>query len=405
MRRPTLLFLAACVATAAFSQKMDDGMHRYSLDFTLSAVNFVDTIPIVAEGDQIYIPVTINGRQHLFNLDTGSSQGVVYQGGTVAYGLPVGKVNSRDANGRIDTIPAVRFPTFQLGRLTVSGYTGSLLSRPPGRYPYDAIIGFDLFNKGLQGKIDLRRKQLILTDRKDFFAAEPGFVMKYKLKRWVPYVKTNPFLKYKEETLFDTGSQELYAMNKGAFDRERFKDVRVANMIEDVEEGQSAIGNYGAERSGQVIYMQFPELPWGDFRFLNVHAHTTQGDTRIGTQLLNYGTLVVDPKQKELKFQPYPAEEGMAMPLQVEADNKLADIAYIPTQDGRAMVGLVRRGTPAHANGFRQGDIILRINDDAIASFDDFKSYPFVKGRRYVFTLLSARGFKKEIAVDNWGIR
>ena len=37
---------------------------------------------------------------------------------------------------------------------------------------YDAIIGFDLFNRGICAKIDKQRGLLILTDEKKLFRAE-----------------------------------------------------------------------------------------------------------------------------------------------------------------------------------------------------------------------------------------
>ena len=48
-------------------------------------------------------------------------------------------------------------------------------------------------------------------------------------------------------------------------------------------------------------------------------------------------------------------------------------------------------------NGMRQGDIIVKINNDVIDSFDKFTHYRFVKGEEYTFTLIDSRGFTKEV--------
>jgi hypothetical protein len=45
----------------------------------------------------------------------------------------------------------------------------------------------------------------------------------------------------------------------------------------------------------------------------------------------------------------------------------------------------------------RQGDIILRINDDDIPDFQSFAHYPFVEGETYTFVLLDQKGFKKTV--------
>jgi hypothetical protein len=75
----TMFLLLICTSMMA-------AMHGYNLNFTFSQHNFCDTIPIEFDNDQIYIPVMMNGEEHLFNLDTGSSQGTVYEAPTSARG-------------------------------------------------------------------------------------------------------------------------------------------------------------------------------------------------------------------------------------------------------------------------------------------------------------------------------
>lgn len=87
-------------------------------------------------------------------------------------------------------------------------------------------------------------------------------------------------------------------MNKQNFDRERFKDARVAQLVEETTTGQSAIGNFGAEKENLIFYLHFPKISWGKLSLLDVHAMTTQGDSKIGAQLLQYGTLTIDGRRK-----------------------------------------------------------------------------------------------------------
>lgn len=391
-----LLILTAALSFGSLLAQPNDGMYRYSLDFTLSQKDFVDTIPILVKDEQIYIPVTINGRQHLMNFDTGSSQGVAYEGVSWPYGEPIGKVDSRDANGKRDTIEVVRFPDFNMGSLTISNYKGSLLQRMDGNYTDEGIIGFDLLNKGLLVKIDMRAKHLIVTDRPKFFDHESGYIVKYKLRRFVPFININTFLSHQEPVMLDLGAQDLFSMNKQNFDRERFKDARVAQLVEETTTGQSAIGNFGAEKENLIFYIHFPKISWGKLSLFDVHAMTTQGDSKIGAQLLQYGTLTIDGRRKKLKFMPFNASDNILI------DNKLDDITYVPLH-GRAVVGTIRHTSKQYKNGFRQGDIILKINGDNIDSFADFQNYHFVKDYKYVFTLRSLRGFNKEVIVEHWG--
>ena len=102
------------------SGQKGDGMHRYNThELTIGETNFVDTIPIVFAGNQVYIPVYINGERHLFNLDTGSSQGVAYIGANTSYSAPLGNINSREGDivvsvddkpiGTLDEFNAIKF--------------------------------------------------------------------------------------------------------------------------------------------------------------------------------------------------------------------------------------------------------------------------------------------------------
>lgn len=93
-----IIYIAVLLPLSASGQK-DDGMHRYNThELTIGKTNFVDTIPIVFAGNQVYIPVYINGQRHLFNLDTGSSQGVAYIGANTGYSAPLGNINSREGD-------------------------------------------------------------------------------------------------------------------------------------------------------------------------------------------------------------------------------------------------------------------------------------------------------------------
>lgn len=202
-------------------------MHRYSTNFTYSQKDFVDTIPIEVIDNQIFVTATVNGRPYRFNIDTGSSQGTIYNNAPFVGMRSLGNVVSQDAAGRSDTVGVVQMPQFSLGKLTVTGYVASVFHSSMTR-SYDAILGFDLFNKGLCCKIDTRNKRMILTDRRDFFDGEKGYALHYTLKWWVPYVMVSPFKRHYDEALFDTGSSILYTMNKESFDEHAYKSKNVS---------------------------------------------------------------------------------------------------------------------------------------------------------------------------------
>lgn len=211
MKRTIILLvgLLLCLNTQA-------QMHSYDTSFTFSQTNFVDTIPIEVVDDQIYIMGTADGRPCRFNLDTGSSQGSVYMGSSIQGLRPLGNVVSRDAAGNFDTVAVVELPPLTIGSLTLQHYVASMFRPQTTRHTYDAILGFDLLNKGLCCKIDALHGRMILTDRRDYFDHEPGVGLHYRLKWFVPYVLVSPFKRHTDEVLFDTGSRQAFTMNKEA---------------------------------------------------------------------------------------------------------------------------------------------------------------------------------------------
>ncbi len=382
----------ACLIVLLLSVVANAQMRGYSTNFTFSQRNFADTIPIEVVDNQIFFKATANGRAYRFCLDTGSSQGTVYANSSIMGLKALGSVVSRDAAGRCDTVGVVQLPAITLGKLTVTGYVASVFRSSMVR-EYDGIMGFDLFNKGLCCKIDTRHKRMIIADRRDFFDGEPGYALHYKLKWFVPYVMVSPFKRHYDETLFDTGSNILYTMNKQSFDEHAYKSKNVNGQVEARVKGKLTIGNIGAERGGEVAFLKLDRLKWDDFSFLDVSAVTTQGSSRIGASMLNYGSVIINGFRHYIRFQPYAGGDS------VKVSNKPLTTAYVPTNDGRASVGVVMPGSADYEAGLRPGDVILSIDGKAIATFAAFQQFPMIKGVAHKMRVRTQEGVIKDVVL------
>jgi hypothetical protein len=403
-------------------------LHRYNPNFGLSAENFCDTISIDVEDDLILVPVQINNKVYRFCLDTGSSQGMVYANSNIPDLVPLGNIISRDANNHVDTVQVIQLPPFTLptnsSQLTVSGYVASLMPRHSISDKYDAIIGFDLFNRGICAKIDKQRGLLILTDEKKLFRAEEkvGYTLRYKLKWFVPYLYVSPFVRHTDEALFDTGAPLFYTMSRESFDSHLASDLAnlhknlgagIERQVEGRAEGHLTLGGFGLEKKDEVVFLHLDRLKWGDFAFTDLHTITTQGASKIGAKLLDFGTVIINPFRKHITFQPYPnevpssGEEGLGVVARpspsgeleggsssVRVGNKQFSVAFVPYK-GQAVVGLIWEGSPPYKAGMRQGDVILQIDQRPINSFADFQRFGFIKGERHRFRLRDQQGVEK----------
>lgn len=387
MKRSVACLLAVLLPVMANAQT-----RGYSTNFTFSQRNFADTIPIEVVDNQIFVKATAGGRVYRFCLDTGSSQGTVYASSYISGLRALGSVVSRDAAGRSDTVSVVQLPAITIGKLTITGYVASLFPSTMLR-AYDGIIGFDFFNKGLCCKIDTRNRRMVIADRRDFFDGETGYALHYKLKWFVPYVMVSPFKRHYDEALFDTGSNVLYTMNKQSFDEHAYKSRNVNSQVEARVKGKLTIGNIGAERGGEVAFLKLDRLKWDDFSFLDVSAVTTQGSSKIGAAMLRYGSVIINGFRRYIRFQPY--DDGDS----VNVSNKPLTTAYVPTDDGRASVGIVMPGCADYEAGLRQGDIIISIDGKAIASFAAFQRFTLVKGMTHKMRVLTQEGKVKDVVI------
>lgn len=366
--------------------------YHYKLNFSLSVEDFADTISISVDQGRVYVPVSIGGHTYRFLLDTGAGMSGIYSDTRIDGAKPIGHITSHDANGQSHMTPVVSLPAMQLGNLTVTGYRVNVVNRPPGVKNADGIVGFDIFNKGLLGKIDVRQKRLILTDRKTLFRDEPGYEARYRLNFHVPQVTVSPFEGFKEAVRFDTGDRSLYTISRETLEQAAMEVDQ--HLIDSQTEGRTVgslrMSHYGTETTDEVTALCLWQLRWGDYSFYNVRTLTAQGRATIGAALLNYGTVIINPHKRRLIFQPYDGGEGTMV------DNRLPDIYYVPLH-GMASVGLVWEDSEPYRQGFRQGDIILQINDTPIRSFRQFTAFPFIKGMTYTLTLRDKEGRDKQV--------
>lgn len=361
----------------------------YDTDFTLSHKSFVFTIPFEVEHNQIYLTMEFQGQPLRFKLDTGASQGVIYDDVPLNGLTEKGYIKSKDANGQIRQVTTVELPTFKIGQLSVSNYKVQKMHRQVMRKGEDGIIGFALFHKGIAAKIDIRNQQLTLTDKKDYFKQEKGEILKYQLHHHVPYIKISPFEDVEEEVLFDTGSALPYAINEQSFTQLTRRYPAISKQVEGTTYGSRVIGHFGAEHPKQITLLCLERLMWGRFAYKDVHCTTVQGGSHVGAPLLQYASLIINPFRRRLILQPYDNQ------MSCMVSNRQPDIVIVEN-DGQAMIGMVLNNSQAWADGFRFGQVIEQVNNKPI-TFAQFLRFKWVKDTKYRFTITLPQGARETI--------
>ncbi len=378
-----LMIVLICLSNGKAQQ------NYYDTDFTPSHQSFVFTIPIEVEHNQIYLTMECQGQPYRFKLDTGASQGVIYDDVPLGGLREKGYIKSKDANGQTRQVTTVELPTFKIGQLSISHYKVQKMHRRVMRKGEDGIIGFALFHKGIAAKIDLHNQQLTLTDKKDYFKQEKGEILKYQLHHHVPYIKISPFEDVEEEVLFDTGSALPYAINEQSFSQMTKRHPAILEQVEGTTYGSRIIGHFGAERPKLITLLGLKRLMWGRFAYRDVHCTTIQGGSHVGAPLLQYAALIINPFRRRLILQPYDHQTSCMV------SNRHHDIVIVENE-GRAMVGMVLNNSRAWADGFRHGQVIEQVNNKPI-SFEQFLRFNWVKDTKYKFTMSLPQGTHETI--------
>ena len=107
-------WLLLTVVLVAWTLHADAQIKRYDTDFFVSQRDFLVAVPIEVERHQIYVTLDFNGRPLRFKLDTGASQGILYEDVQLPGVVTLGTIESEDAAGHIRQMKTVQLPPFQL---------------------------------------------------------------------------------------------------------------------------------------------------------------------------------------------------------------------------------------------------------------------------------------------------
>jgi len=96
---------------------------------------------------------------------------------------------------------------------------------------------------------------------------------------------------------------------------------------------------------------------FGNLSFSDVNAEVRTGFSVIGTGILKYGSVIIDPFRKELCYEPYRKSKI----IKVCKPGKSVVLAF--TQN-KAVVELLDKKSALYLAGLRKGDVILEVNNN-----------------------------------------
>lgn len=270
---------------------------------------YYEEIDFEIVNDKIIIPVTINNKTYKFLLDTGAPNLITKRLLNEISTENLKKIPVYDANNQVDTLEMVAIKSIKLKNLNFENnvvLTTDLDNHFILKcYKIDGFIGSNLFKNSIL-KISLKNKKITITDniKKLQLKSKPSNLTLFGDQK-SPFIKIN-FTgnnneKGSEDVLVDTGMDGFYEISNRAY-----SVFSKENIFEELSKsmGTSNIGLFGAAPVKEQILVKPYLLKINDTTFENLITNTTDdNNSRLGLDLLKYGDIVIDFKNKKFYFE------------------------------------------------------------------------------------------------------
>jgi predicted aspartyl protease len=325
------ILLAFLLSNSTLSQEINFSQGKLNQKSYYEEVNF----EIVMQ--KIIIPVNINNKEYKFLLDTGAPNLISR---TVYNELQTEvkkNISVLDANNKKQEMSLVSVSSIKINSLNFEN-TVALLSDINNHpilkcYKIDGFIGSNLLQNSII-KISLKDKKIIITDNitKLNTQAKPT-KLKLVNQQKSPFIKLD-FLgknssKGTEFALLDTGMDGFYDISNRA--NNVFQKEEIITQLAG-SKGVSDIGLFGVNESNEQQLVHVHKMKINSTSFENIITETTDDDnSRIGLDLLKYGDVIIDFKNKKFYFE---AEKEVVI-------NKKIPIISTSFKDEKIIVGHV----------------------------------------------------------------
>lgn len=287
-------------------------VYTQNIDLNIGEVKskgYYEEIGFESIKDKIIIPVSIEGKDYRFILDTGAPNIISNEINNLISPEVLKKIPVSDASGKNENLKLVSVKNLKLGNIEFIN-TGTLVydlnSNPIFKcFGIDGFIGSNMLRKSII-QIDRKKKTLTITDSQKKLSLNKKESIKIKLteNQSSPYIWIN--LKGidngKENVLIDTGMDGFYDVSKRNYQIIKEKEIF---KVTGKSKGASSLSLFGDVPMEEHYELLLPSLKLIDTEFENVVTHTTNdNNSKIGAELLDYGIMTIDYKHKRFYFEP-----------------------------------------------------------------------------------------------------
>ncbi|WP_242093716.1 retropepsin-like aspartic protease [Aestuariivivens sediminicola] len=267
-------------------------------------------------GGKLIVPVVINDKMYKFLFDTGAPNLISTAIASDIVLKDSKSISVSDANQKKQLMNLATIPFLTIGNVTFKN-TSALVFMDTNNlvfdcYEVDGIIGSNLLRKSI---VQIRPKEriIILTnDRKKIeIDTNKGVDLMLRGNQSSPYIsiKLKSKKSAKEDVLIDTGASGFYDMCKA-----NYRVLERHEVLQPVASGlgTSSIGLFGNSDQDTQYQVKIPEIEIDGHTFKNI-ATITSGDdnSRLGSDIFEYGDLTLDFIRKRVYFHPFASESNL----------------------------------------------------------------------------------------------
>jgi hypothetical protein len=272
--------------------------------------NYFSVIPYNMENNKIIISVNIYGKNRKFILDTGAACTISK---ALFNELQIKKnsiTNVADQSGKIKSYGITTINQISFGGVLFDSIP-CLIDENPVLYEclkVDGILGSNLLRNSIVQFAP--NKEIILTNDVSKLKLNPkdSSVLFLTPNQSLPYfwITLNGKKSAKNQVLFDSGMDGFYDLSLSL---SYYKIFRKAICLISKSWGANTYGFNGVADNTSTHLLRVPLLNINNSSFYNVTTQTTSNNnSRIGVDLLKYGTVTVDYLHKKFYYAPFKEE-------------------------------------------------------------------------------------------------
>ena len=280
---------------------------------TVQTKDYYSEITFEYVKSKIIIPVEIEGKAYRFILDTGAPNIISKELFQTIKNDSLATIPITDINQKKLDLQVVSIPKLVLGDVIFKNSAALVydlkLNKILDCFHIDGFIGSNMLRNSIV-QIQLKNKMLTITDDKKRLHLNRKNATKLKLLG----IQSSPFIwmnlfgngKAKEQVLIDTGMAGFYDLSNKDF--KIFHDKDIIQFI-DSSKGSHSGGLFGSENKTEQYRSLIPKIEIAKSVFTNFVTTTTHDKfSKIGTDILDYGNMTIDYKNKRFYFDPFKKE-------------------------------------------------------------------------------------------------